>query len=144
MLRFDSTSDLGSSSSTASIASMGVTSAEAIFDTMLVDTDHKVHYGDVKDLDHAYQKSGFDKGAIVPHREMVLILDQALKETEAARRNAVNQKRYKDAARYSAVQKVMRGQFRQRQEAQLVRQQDHELKRLVIRLPEDIMDFRKR
>ena len=59
-------------------------------------------------------------------------LAQTLKETEAARRNAVNQKRYKDAARYSAVQKVMRGQFRQRQEAQLVRQQDHELKQMAL------------
>ena len=64
-------------------------------------------------------RAGFDKGAIVPHREMVLILDQALKDTERARKEAVQKKKYKDAARYSAVQKVMRVQFRERQQAQL-------------------------
>lgn len=76
--------------------------------------------------------AGFDKGAIVPHREMVLILDQALKDTERARKEAVQKKKYKDAARYSAVQKVMRVQFRQRQQAQLSRQQEHELKQMAL------------
>ena len=110
---------------------MGIQSDEAIFDSSLVDTDRKIHYHNVQDLDHAYKISGYDEGAIVPHREMVSILDQALKDTEVARKQAVDKKRYKDAAKYSAVQQVMRVQFRQRQQSQLVRQQEHELKQMA-------------
>lgn len=129
MLNFDSTSDL---SSNPSRASMGIKSNEEILDTTLVDNDHHIHYRDVIDLNHAYELSGFDKGAIVPHREMVIILDAALKDTELARKDAVKSKRYKDAARLSAVQKIMRIQFRQRQQAQLIRQQEHELKQMSL------------
>lgn len=122
MLNFDSTSTLGESLDlTSRSISMGVKPSEAVFDSTLVDTDRKVHYHNVKDLDHAYEKSGFDKGAIVPHREMVIILDQALKDTEEARKLAVAGKKYKDAAQISSVQKVMRIQFRQRQQNQLIR-----------------------
>ena len=131
MLNFDSTSSLGSLNESPSTSSMGVKPEEAVYDSTLADTDRKVHYHDVKDLDHAYEKSGFDRGAIVPHREMVIILDQALKDTEVARKKAVAVKRYKDAARLSEVQKIMRVQFRQRQQNQLIRQQDHELKQMA-------------
>jgi hypothetical protein len=51
----DSTSSLQTSSSTIS---MGIPNDEAIYDTSLVDSDHKVHYHNVKDLDHAYELSG--------------------------------------------------------------------------------------
>jgi hypothetical protein len=63
---------------------------------------------------------------------MVNILNQALKDTEEARKVAVHKKKYKDAARLSAVQQTMRVQFRQRQQAQLVRQQEHELKQMAL------------
>jgi hypothetical protein len=56
MLNFnDSTSTLGASASTAS---MDILPEEAIFDSSLVDTDRKVHYHNVRDLDHAYEISG--------------------------------------------------------------------------------------
>ena len=106
--------------------------SEAIFDTNLVHVDRNIHYHDVRDLNEAYARSGFDKNAIVPHREMVIILDRALHDTEQARIEAVRDKRYKDSARLSAVQKIMQQQFRQRQEAQMHKQQDHELKQMEL------------
>jgi hypothetical protein len=104
--------------------------AEAIFDTTLVHTDRNIHYHDVRDLNEAYARSGFSDGAILPHREMVIILDKALRDTERARIEAVREKRYKDSARLSSVQELMREQFRQRQEAQMHHQQDHELRQM--------------
>lgn len=104
--------------------------AEAIFDTTLVHSDRNVHYHDVRDLNEAYSRSGFGEGAIVPHREMVIILNKALRDTEQARTEAVREKRYKDSARLSAVQKLMREQFRQRQETQMHQQQEHELRQM--------------
>ena len=104
----------------------------SIYDTNLAHTDTKVHYHNVSSLDEAYKLSGFDQGAIVPHREMVLILNAALRDTEQARIKAVSEKRYKDAARLSKVQDLMRRQFRARQQAQLVRQQDHELHQMKL------------
>ena len=109
-----------------------VDAREAIFDTTLIHEDRNIHYHDVRDLNEAYERCGYSKGSIVPHREMVVVLDRALKDTEDARIEAVREKRYKDAARLSQVQKIMRIQFRQRQESQMHQQQEHELRQMAL------------
>ena len=86
-----------------------------------------ITYEGVKDFNDAVQRHGYSAGDRIPHREMVVIRDSALKDLEASRQIACDRKQYMRAKGITEAQAAIHKQFQEKQHLQLLRQQEEEM-----------------